>query len=853
MKSVNKVFLIGVISVISLCVTMQIGAYSSKETQSSGNEETSGYISETKLVNCSTKDHINNRMRSSGFSYSDDMLFSDASSSENYDIAKISASLMSAAYDSDSIINVLKSRMKYDVVSCYDYNRKATYSDNDFVAFSVAQKKVIKNGEVYYLYIVPVRGTPGSGEWYSNFRLGKNNGGNHEGFYKAAEEVSNVLTTEWFSKDRADSDHRKILITGHSRGAAVANIVAGKLSDEAVYAKRNSIFGYTYACPAVSKNANTGYTNIYNYNNNSDVIPALPLETWGYKRYGQTITLDTSVEQYNNFLQRFKNETNATYKGTVSGSVDTFIATLSDYISSEAVYNSDEAQLAFDLVAFALGGKNDSELKPNAFLSKHGVALSSALLKKLDAGNVIDLLEQISDRRNENVSIKNRIYEAIQETDKISTDEWETWRDSNSSFCSMVSEQTGVEITNKADLQTAYSSIVAEETEIGKIGARVTDVVLLLVDSSGNPMTAITHGHAAITYELWINSMFFGYRGWYKNNTDKNVKIVINCGRTLGEECFYDCSAVEGVVIPSTISEIPEDCFNGCSGLGQVEIPEHIKTIGRSAFNSSGIEKLTIEGSGTEIGFRAFYYCENLKKVTLPSDILYENYQYGHYSYFSGCPVTSIYYTKGKIGKIYNRNDSNGEVYISAANTLEDGVKGTLETIEFEEGITEIGDCFFYGLKYQDEEGNFQDKYKKLKSIKFPSTLKRIGKSAFRNITSEIALKLPEGLEVIDESAFIEGSGIKTIQFPSTISEIPDNCFNGCSGLGQVEIPEHIKTIGGGAFSSSGLEKLTINGSETVIGFQAFNYCENLKKVTLPSDILYEGNDIFNSDLSSFS
>lgn len=128
MKSINKVFLIGVISIISLCVTMQIGAYSSKETQSGENEETSGYISETTQVNCSTKDHINNRMRSSGFSYSDDMLFSDASSSENYDIAKISASLMSAAYDSDSIINVLKSGMKYDVVSCYDYNRKATYS-----------------------------------------------------------------------------------------------------------------------------------------------------------------------------------------------------------------------------------------------------------------------------------------------------------------------------------------------------------------------------------------------------------------------------------------------------------------------------------------------------------------------------------------------------------------------------------------------------------------------------------------------------------------------------------------------------------------------------------------------------
>ena len=133
--------------------------------------------------------------------------------------------------------------------------------------------------------------------------------------------------------------------------------------------------------------------------------------------------------------------------------------------------------------------------------------------------------------------------------------------------------------------------------------------------------------------------------------------------------------------------------------------------------------------------------------------------------------MTSIYYTKGKTGKICNRNDSNGEVYISAANTLEDGVKGTLETIEFEEGITEIGDCFFYGLKYQDEEGNFQDKYKKLKSIKFPSTLKRIGKYAFQNITSEIALELPEGLEVIDEGAFYNCSNIYQITIPCNFNK----------------------------------------------------------------------------------
>lgn len=102
---------------------------------------------------------------------------------------------------------------------------------------------------------------------------------------------------------------------GHSRGAAVANIVAGRLMDEGVISG-SQLFAYTYACPSVSRNGVSSYSNIYNFNNPGDLITCVPLEKWGsytWKRYGKTILLLDSHKE--NFKNRFRAEVGVTYSG----------------------------------------------------------------------------------------------------------------------------------------------------------------------------------------------------------------------------------------------------------------------------------------------------------------------------------------------------------------------------------------------------------------------------------------------------------------------------------------------------------------------------------------------------------
>ena len=59
------------------------------------------------------------------------------------------------------------------------------------------------------------------------------------------------------------------------------------------YIHDDQIFSYNFATPAVSRgltSSDLALTNIYNFNNPGDVVPLLPLDGWGYERYGQTIS-----------------------------------------------------------------------------------------------------------------------------------------------------------------------------------------------------------------------------------------------------------------------------------------------------------------------------------------------------------------------------------------------------------------------------------------------------------------------------------------------------------------------------------------------------------------------------------
>lgn len=95
-------------------------------------------------------------------------------------------------------------------------------------------------------------------------------------------------------------------ITGHSRGAAVANLYAKYVSDNrklGIIDKNlfaNKVVAYTFATPNVEKfhSAMTNYNNIFNFCFYEDFVPTIPLtmptDGWDYWKYGYTYWVSLS-------------------------------------------------------------------------------------------------------------------------------------------------------------------------------------------------------------------------------------------------------------------------------------------------------------------------------------------------------------------------------------------------------------------------------------------------------------------------------------------------------------------------------------------------------------------------------
>ena len=177
---------------------------------------------------------------------------------------------------------------------------------NDVTAYSIATKRVTSSetGATKTLMLVSIRGSYGS-EWVSDANFGgaadvASEEVDHEGFRVAAEEViaqigQGVLAYE---ERGGSTDDLAILFCGHSRGGAAANLAAA-YADEAAdgahpLAPLGSIYCYAFATPRTTTAAHAGdarYDNIFNILNPSDLVPRLPLASWGYARYGRDVWL----------------------------------------------------------------------------------------------------------------------------------------------------------------------------------------------------------------------------------------------------------------------------------------------------------------------------------------------------------------------------------------------------------------------------------------------------------------------------------------------------------------------------------------------------------------------------------
>lgn len=259
---------------------------------------------------------INGQLCSANVSYNSSFsIFFGSNTEYNPDIAVISSLLSANAYESNYLdynnMNVTASNSmevwmnlnSMEDFVCYDLN--SYESDHHVSKMYIGHKFLTMNGMTRDIVCVVIRGTNGEEEWQSNFDIGTTaesprhndwtNINNHKGFDITANRLNDLL--DEYVAQYCSSLYSVFWITGHSRGGALANLLAAKKVDEG-----KTVYGYTFASPNTTTLSTaqtaTKYQCIFNIVNEDDYVTKLPMSGWEFRRYGvdKTASIDEEYE-----------------------------------------------------------------------------------------------------------------------------------------------------------------------------------------------------------------------------------------------------------------------------------------------------------------------------------------------------------------------------------------------------------------------------------------------------------------------------------------------------------------------------------------------------------------------------
>jgi len=211
-------------------------------------------------------------------------------------LAIISAVLSICSYDMSENGNLYQALNKLGVDTTKDFPLKSDSTLKN-PAYSISHRKINVNGNEQSIVFVTIRGTVNRYDLLTDITgttfSGSGYPREHDGFSAAKDQIISRLT-KYLIDEGISAGDSKILITGHSYGGAVANLVAKSLED--TFAKSN-IYCYTFAAPnnivtlgesglfglgmptyvyGMLNYGNSDY-NIHNFRNVLDLIPYLPV------------------------------------------------------------------------------------------------------------------------------------------------------------------------------------------------------------------------------------------------------------------------------------------------------------------------------------------------------------------------------------------------------------------------------------------------------------------------------------------------------------------------------------------------------------------------------------------------
>ncbi len=295
----------------------------------------------------------------------------------------------------------------------------------------------------------------------------------------------------------------------------------------------------------------------------------------------------------------------------------------------------------------------------------------------------------------------------------------------------------------------------------------------------------------------------------------KTMAIVIIISMLLSVNTFAHSLEYIDVVLNSGDVVEEEQYYVGRSEENHPNYDPNFKDVNKVTFNAFGSEPIIVKNSGFSgciapctvneivfngtgdiiLGSRAFAIT-NITDLNLPSNIKFED---GACDVFSESKVKNVTIGCSMCESMFYGCNYLENVTFTADNDINEIPKAAFELT--------VG----------------------LKKIEIPSSVKKIGDSAFE-LSAVSEIKFNEGLETIGNLAFNTWGSFEKITLPSTVKSIGEECFNSYKPY-LIELNDGLERVGKQAFICKfANQSVKIPASVTEIGEKAFGYSDSGKK-----------------------
>ncbi len=367
-----------------------------------------------------------------------------------------------------------------------------------------------------------------------------------------------------------------------------------------------------------------------------------------------------------------------------------------------------------------------------------------------------------------------------------------------------------------------------------------------------------------------IDYAAFNFTPWYQEHTEDYLVvgdgILIKCNvhpnfidlenkniKVIGATAFWNAeseglaaeygyryaSSLETVKIPDTVTVIGNSAFAGCYYLKEIILPAGVTEIQDNAFNIyaedvDGTAKIDYSACQNleYIGLYAFHGCYGIEEFNIPLSVE----TIGSYAFAGTKAYDSFMAEAAKAEKEEDRYYVTENGILLAAYVADGQTKITVP-----DGVKKIAGSAFSGwdIAYVPET---------------TAGLSDSGVSKY-NISYQVKeISLPDGLEVIGDTAFFRMLSVETIVFPDSLRVIETDAFAFCTALSSISGGSNVKTIGDYAFRyCTSIPAFQFSSNTEEIGQGIFMGCSSIKTVKLPQGLSFPGVELFDSDCVSLT